>query len=155
MKAIEYIKPANIVNAVQGTIKYHKWANSVSKLPLFQAEQYVYRAYICRSCVSKGKCHGCSCSFPALFFAPNKKDADDKWPKYFKTPLEWVAFKNSSNEYKQWEQILTEKEMTISDPNIYDFISTIFSNEQDTAEKSEDRLSGNGLRDDSGQPVGN
>jgi hypothetical protein len=70
----DYFRYKNIRDYVQGTYNYFFKEN----IEQYKKEQAFYRAFLCSSCLNNGSCFHCGCSTPALFFAPNKTDANNK-----------------------------------------------------------------------------
>lgn len=46
---------------------------------LAYAEQVVFRASSCRSCLENGECHVCGCKTPALFLERSASCSDFRW----------------------------------------------------------------------------
>jgi len=122
---------SNVRNFVEGTFWYNSYTKKSKLLDRFYLEQFLYRAYISRECVYNGKCKSCSCNVPALFFAPTKtvKSIDGVWEKFYYSENDWNSFKEKSNEYKRWEQILQDSKMDIYNPDIFYLISDIYERE--------------------------
>lgn len=127
----DYLNPKNWRNYVEGNLNFHKWSQNLSSMPMFNLEQYIFRAYLCRECLINTKCKGCGCPAPALFFAPNKIDPKGAWPKFYKDAIEWNNFKNSSEDFKKFNQLLKEANVNFDSPVIFSFISSIPRNTDD------------------------
>jgi hypothetical protein len=133
MEVNEFFKPSNIRNYVQGNIKYLKYKLG-SNLPKHEIEQALWRAHQCHLCLLEGKCRGCGCKTPELFFAPNKKDHDEKWGKML-SPEKWEQFKKDNGIEVPTEEILNEalnftrldkKDFIFKGDNAFGFMSIPF-----------------------------
>ena len=129
---IKDITPGNIRNFVEGNKNFIFSKN----LPQFYLHQFYYRAYLCRNCLSNGKCVKCGCHAPAIFFAPRKHDALDRWPEFFFSEDRWEEFKSSSEEYSKYQEVLAKEHIDIDDP---EYLARIVSIPPDNISRTEQR----------------
>lgn len=102
----QFFNPNNIKDYIQGNFRYLKFELG-RDLETHEIEQALWRAYQCQHCLVAGKCHGCGCKTPAMFFSPNKTDHDEKWDKMLEKK-EWEEFKEAEGIHVPTAEILSE-----------------------------------------------
>jgi len=92
-KLSDYFKPDNIKNYLNG--RFNKFRAEWDILPAHIMEQALYRAILCKPCYDAGKCHGCGCPTPDMFYSTTKVDSDGKWDKMLNKE-DWDIFKEEN-----------------------------------------------------------
>ena len=96
MKLKDFFNSQNIMNFLQGNYYLLKYRLNDSSIEKHVKEQALYRAELCKECLEEGKCLGCNCSTPGLFFAPNKEDHEGRWGKMLSFE-KWEEFKKQND----------------------------------------------------------
>lgn len=84
----------SITSFIEGNINFFLRKKDT---PVHIREQILYRMLKCAPCTLSGKCLGCKCPTPKLYFAPNKEDSSKNWVPYFMEPEDWDKFKGESS----------------------------------------------------------
>jgi hypothetical protein len=87
---------SDVKNFISGYYNYFRNYLDNESLPKHVREQALYRAMLCSDCLQEGKCKVCKCATPAMFFAPKKKDSEQKWEEMLEAE-EWEEFKQFNN----------------------------------------------------------
>ena len=61
-----------------------------------EEEQFLYRAYVCQSCVTAGKCDFCKCGLSSTLTDLKSCNHGKRFPDLMK-PHRWEQFKNDHN----------------------------------------------------------
>jgi hypothetical protein len=91
----DFFNSDNVKNYIQGNYNYFQYKLHDGNIEDHVMEQALYRAYLCQPCLVAGKCTGCSCTTPNLFFAPDKVDHDEKWGAML-SKEKWEEFKKEN-----------------------------------------------------------
>lgn len=84
----------SITSFIEGNINFFLRKKDA---PVHIREQILYRMLKCAPCTNNGKCLGCKCPTPKLFFAPHKEDSRKNWEPFFRDKEEWEEFKISNS----------------------------------------------------------
>lgn len=87
-------KLSDIKNFLQGYYNYYQ----AESLPEYITEQVQLRAYLCAPCLQNGKCTGCGCKTPHMFYSNTKVDSNGKWAEFL-NEKQWKALKENIEEY--------------------------------------------------------
>lgn len=90
------MKKQDVQNFIKGNWNYLQFQLESRFIKQEVKEQALYRAMLCSPCLEEGKCKICHCSTPAMFFAPDKKDALGNWGEMLKKD-QWNKFKEEND----------------------------------------------------------